>query len=108
MDLASNYEGLNRNASLFPTGVLYEWSVVSETDGTVVQEGEQWLNHGANAFEVDGLPPDKYQIQFTQKQVAGPALQLLHCCSQSKYAQLRSLLQRQINGLQPGRPAMAI
>ena len=63
-------EGLNRNATLyFTTGVLYDWRVVSETDGTVVQEGEQWLNHGANAFEVDGLPPDKYQIQFTQKQV---------------------------------------
>ena len=44
-------------------------ALLAKLTDTVVQEGEQWLNHGANAFEVDGLPPDKYQIQFTQKQV---------------------------------------
>ena len=53
-------QGLNRNATLyFTSGVLYDWRVVSETDGTVLQQGQQWLNHGSNTFEVDGLPPDK-------------------------------------------------
>ena len=62
--------GLNRRATVFFTsGVLYDWRVVSDTDGTVVQQGQQWLNHGNNTFEVDGLPPDKYQIQFTSQRV---------------------------------------
>jgi hypothetical protein len=61
--------GMNKNAALyFTSGVLYNWSVVSETDGSVLQQGQQWLNHGSNTFEVDGLPPDKYQIQFSTAQ----------------------------------------
>jgi hypothetical protein len=58
--------GMNKNAQLFFTsGVLYDWRAVSETDGSVVQQGQKWLDHGSNSFQVDGLPPDKYQIQFT-------------------------------------------
>ena len=62
--------GLNRNASCtFTSGVEYDWQVVSETTGDVLQSGTKWLDHGTNTFMVDGLPPDKYQIQFATKQV---------------------------------------
>ena len=60
--------GLNRNATVyFTSGVYYDIRVVSETTGDVVSSGEMWINHGANTFEIDGLAPDKYQIQFSQK-----------------------------------------
>ena len=62
--------GLNRNATVyFTSGVYYDIRVVSETTGDVVSSGQMWINHGANTFEIDGLAPDKYQIQFTQSKV---------------------------------------
>ena len=63
-------ESVNRNATIyFTSGVLYDWTVTKTIDGTVVQQGQQWINDGNNVFEVDGLPPDSYQIQFVASQL---------------------------------------